>query len=325
MSVYTAIPKEELIRLLEPYPVGPLLSFEGTSEGAENTNYFVDTDGGPNNGRYVLTVFESLKRPELPYYLDLMAHIEKSDLPCPCPIASSKGEYLGQFAGKPVALITRLDGKTIHGVEPNAGQCRHVGETLALIHNSTTAFEPRRVNSNGIEWCHRQVRIMQSTLNDSERNLLLAEIDYQKQCDLNSLPHGTIHADLFRDNVLFTRDTLSGVIDFYYAYYGTLLYDVAVAINAWCRNDDISINSKRYSALLEGYHKYRPFTQNECEMWQDIMRRTALRFWVLRLHYRFAPGKDKIAAAKDPELFKHILLDCQHNAPPLISSHAKAI
>ncbi len=322
MSVYTAIPKQDLIRLLEPYPTGRLLSFAATSEGVENTNYFVNTDGGPNDGRYVLTVFESLQRAELPYYLDLMAHLERAGIPCPRPIANRKGERLGQYADKPVALITCLDGKTIHAARPNAKQCRHVGETLASIHNATRTFEPRRANSNSIEWCRRQANMMLSTLSAADQELLLSEIDYQKQCDLSVLPHGTIHGDLFRDNALFAGDTLSGVIDFYYACYGTLLCDVAVAVNDWCRNDDLSINGERQDALLEGYRERRPFAQNECDMWQDVMRRTALRFWVLRLHYRFAPGKEQIAACKDPDTFKHILRDCRHNPPLFVKLHA---
>jgi len=54
MSVYTTIEENELKTFLTNYTVGELDSFQGISDGIENTNYFVNT----TVGRYVLTIFE---------------------------------------------------------------------------------------------------------------------------------------------------------------------------------------------------------------------------------------------------------------------------
>jgi homoserine kinase type II len=68
MSVYTEVEREQLITFLEDYSVGNLVSFEGISDGIENTNYFVTTD----TGGFVLTLFEQHEFEELGYFLDVM-------------------------------------------------------------------------------------------------------------------------------------------------------------------------------------------------------------------------------------------------------------
>jgi homoserine kinase type II len=68
MSVYTEVEREQLITFLADYSVGNLVSFEGISDGIENTNYFVTTD----TGRFVLTLFEQHEFEELGYFFDVM-------------------------------------------------------------------------------------------------------------------------------------------------------------------------------------------------------------------------------------------------------------
>ena len=71
MSVYTNVLPHELDEFLNNYSLGQLQQFVGISDGIENTNYFVTT----SKGQYVLTIFEQLTLDELPYFLELMAHI----------------------------------------------------------------------------------------------------------------------------------------------------------------------------------------------------------------------------------------------------------
>ena len=53
MSVYTEVERSELEALISDYAVGGLVSYEGISDGIENTNYFVTTE----QGQFVLTLF----------------------------------------------------------------------------------------------------------------------------------------------------------------------------------------------------------------------------------------------------------------------------
>ena len=307
MSVYTAVSEEKLNDFLSNYDIGQLKSFSGISEGIENTNYFVTT----SESQFVLTIFEWLNPKEIPYFLDLMAHFSKNSIPCPCPIADKTGDYLRTLCDKPATLITRLDGHTLKDV--NAMHTEQTGNLLALMHCTNPSLEHSPYDTRGIEWCEKQSQRLANMMDKNDYALLSSEIEYQRNLNISHLPTGIIHADLFRDNVLFNGDRLSGVIDFYYAYNGLLLYDVAVTVNDWCRNQDASIDSQRYNALINAYNQKRPFTDAEHDSWQDCLRRAALRFWTSRLSDYYFPREGEITHSKNPDAFKNILIHCHNN------------
>ena len=114
------------------------------------------------------------------------------------------------------------------------------------------------------------------------------------------LPQGVIHADLFPDNVFFLGDRLSGLIDFYFACTDTLVYDVAICLNAWCFEADHSFNVTKGRALLSSYAKARPLSPAE---WRDAAAaraRRALRFLLTRLVDWLDVPAGALVRPKDP-------------------------
>ena len=305
MSVYTVISQEVMEQFIQGFDIGTLLSYRGIDEGIENTNYFVDTD----RGHYVLTLFEWLEANQLPYFIKLMCHLADAGLPCPHPVANRQSQTLHNLMGKPAALITRLPGHTIK--EPSVAQCEQVGDMLARMHLVMHDFEDRGENVRDIDWFKMQFAKIQSKLNKADEVLLNDEIAHQSKLLSNTLPAGTIHADLFKDNVLFDSEQLSGVIDFYYACHANLLYDVAVAVNDWCRSADQHLSMPHYEALINAYHSRHPFEPAEKAQWRDTLRRAALRFWLSRLSDKLFPKDGAITHIKDPNVFKNILLLCR--------------
>ena len=317
MSVFTTVTPEQLAVWLKNYSIGTLTDLQGIAAGIENTNYFVTT----TQGRYVLTLFEKLTARELPFYLNLMAHLAQRGVPCPAPIANSAGSYLGELNGKPASLVSRLTGKDV--VNPSIDDCARVGRVLARIHIAGQSYPVHMNNPRGRLWWKSVMPDILPFLSATDATLLRKEVQAQDAQHFDDLPRGAIHADLFRDNVLFHQGEVAGVIDFYFACTDALLYDVAITVNDWCMQPDSRLDPARTESLLSAYHAERPFITSERVAWPGLLRAGALRFWVSRLYDLHLPRAGEMTHAKDPDHFQRMLAAHRthgvhrHELPPL--------
>jgi homoserine kinase type II len=304
MSVYTPVSEAQLARWLQGYSVGAAQRLDPIPAGIENTNYFVTTA----QGAYVLTLFERLPAAELPFYLELMAHLARHGIPCPAPIADLADRYLSELNGKPAALVTRLAGKSIE--RPDASHCAELGALLARMHLAGRSYPGYLENPRGPRWWRAAARDVRGFLDAERCKLLDEELRFQSLYRFPDLPRGPVHADLFRDNALFEGGRISGVIDFYFAGVDCLLYDCAVCANDWCLVDharDRRLDEARLRALLTAYAEVRPFTALERGAWPVMLRAAALRFWLSRLYDYHLPRPGMLVHAHDPEHFRDLL------------------
>ena len=300
MSVYTSVNIEELKIWLQDYAFDNLTDYQGIKSGITNTNYFLMTA----HDRFVLTLFEKNTIEDLPYFVDLMAHLAKNSFLCPKPIFKNNGTALSILKNKPALIVTCLKGKELN--KPEVKHCKAVGASLAELHMKSANFKAQHQNTRDLNWIKKTAETLFSELPQDESLLLREEILYQEKKNYK-LPKSTIHGDLFRDNVLFLNDQVSGFIDFYYACTDYLILDVAIAVNDWCVNNDGSFDEARLNAFLDAYKKIRSFNDDEDQAWNDILRLASLRFWVSRLNDFYHIEEGELTFIKDPDHFKKIL------------------
>lgn len=301
MSVFTTLTLEEVRFWLRDFTIGEITELKGIAAGITNTNYFVVT----NDTRYVLTIFEKNDLDELPYFVDLMAHLAAHNVPCPAPVRDKHGVALHTLKGKPALIVSCLHGRDIES--PNLAQVVAVAKTLAQMHLAGQSFQAVSHNQRGANWRNQTAQQVLPKLSVEEADLLKNELAFQAGLNLSDCPHGVIHGDLFRDNVLFDGDNLGGFIDFYYACHDVIAYDVAIAVNEWCVNPDGHFDAEKLAAFLAAYQQVRPFTDAELNYWPALLRRAALRFWLSRLYDFHFPAAGELTHAKDPNHFKNIL------------------
>ncbi len=301
MAVFTTVSEAELTAWLSNYSLGQLSELQGIVSGIENTNYFVTT----SNGRFVLTLFEKLTADELPFYLNLMAHLARHGIPCPNPMANRHNQFLGSLKGKPACIVSRLSGKSVNA--PSLAQCASIGAMLGQMHIAGQSFSQIMPNPRGTAWRSTTAPLVRPFLDASQAEMLEREIAlHNGQFDV-SMPQGVIHADLFRDNVLIEKDRIGGLIDFYFACTDVLLYDVAITVNDWCMDTSGKLDIPRAQTLLRAYHQVRPLQNTERDAWPLMLRLAALRFWLSRLHDMYFPRDGELVNPRNPAHFKRIL------------------
>ncbi|ROR34278.1 homoserine kinase [Inmirania thermothiophila] len=312
MAVYTEVGEREVAALLARYDLGALIALEPIAEGIENTNYFVTAEGG----RFVLTLFESsVPREDLPFFVALTGHLAARGIPCPRPLADRGGACLQRLAGRPAVLVERLPGASV--TAPRPAHCAAAGELLARLHAAAADFPRHRPNPRGAAWREATAAQVRPRLDPVASRLLAEEVAAQALPPPAGLPRGIVHADLFRDNVLFEDGRLSGVIDFYYACSDVLLLDVAIAVNDWCAVPGGGLDETRAAALVGAYAAVRPFTPEEHAAWPRMLRLAALRFWLSRLYDWHFPREGVLARRKDPDEYRRLLEAHRAAAPPL--------
>ena len=302
MSVYTTVTPEQLDAWLARYSVGELIEMAPIKAGIENTNYFVTTQ----KARYVLTLYERLPAEELPFYLNLMAHLARDGVEAPAPEPDRTGALFSMLNGRPASLVTRIDGTAVE--HPDLEHCEAVGAALARLHLASQRYRARLTNRRGPAWWRQAARAVQPFLTPDQRELLANELKFQTGYGKGKLPKGAIHGDLFCDNVLFAGHRVAGIIDFGFAATDFLAYDLAITANDWCVTDDTgTLDEARCVALVRAYEAVRPLDPDERAQWPTLLRAAALRFWLSRLYDLHLPRPGELTHAHDPAHFERIL------------------
>jgi homoserine kinase type II len=314
MAVFTEVSESEAGELVRALQLGEMRELRGIHGGIENTNYFLTTD----LGEYVLTLFERLTFEQLPFYLHLMKHLAQRGIPVPEPQAlpgsasagNPDGRLLHTLCGKPAAVVDKLRGHS--ELSPTPAHCAAVGEMLARMHLAGRDYPRTQPNLRGLPWWNETVPVVLPHVDEAQAALLRSELAFQNHIAQGSayaaLPRGPIHADLFRDNVMFEDGRLTGFFDFYFAGVDNWLFDIAVCLNDWCIDLPSGANDEvRAEAFLRAYAAVRPLAAAERRLLPAMLRAGALRFWISRLWDFHLPREAAMLQPHDPAHFERVL------------------
>lgn len=298
MAVYTEVSDGDLRAFIADYDLGCVLSCKGIAEGVENTNYLLVTEKGP----FILTLYEKrVKEEDLPFFLSLMEHLASRGVQCPLPVRARNGQALQFLSGRHAVIVTFLSGMWPRRVTPS--HCLALGEGLAKLHLAGADFPITRQNDLSLAGWPRLLErcfARADEVSPGLAQLLDEELKFLESAWPAELPIGTIHADLFPDNVFFMADRLTGFIDFYFACTDYFAYDVAICLNAWCFESDGAFNITKARALLSGYQRMRPLSRRELVTLPILARGSALRFLLTRLHDWLHHPPGAFVKPKDP-------------------------
>ncbi|GAA6143642.1 homoserine kinase [Hydrogenophaga sp. 5NK40-0174] len=334
MAVYTEVAFGDAAALVERLGLGVLTDLKGIKGGIENTNYFITCEHENASHEHVLTIFERLSFEQLPFYLRLMKHLAGKGIPVPEPVIDEAGEVVHRLHDKPAAIVNKLAGR--NQLAPEAAHCAAVGEMLARMHLAGRDFSMGQPNLRGLQWWNETVPVVLPHLSDSQACLIEGELAYQNHVASSTayaaLPRGPVHADLFRDNVMFEGDKLCGFFDFYFAGVDTFLFDIAVCLNDWCirhePDNHAGADGERqlplYEAFLSAYESVRPLEAAERALLPAMERAAALRFWISRLWDWHLPRDASMLEPHDPRHFEYVIRQClsRLGALPVVSEAA---
>ena len=330
MAVYTYLDETALRAVVETaYDIGVFRSGTGIAEGVENSNYLIETE----DTRTILTLFEKrVAAEELPFFMGVMTHFHGRGIACPLPIMRRDGCYIGEVAGKPAAMVSFLVGKSV--MQPGVAECAAMGAFTARLHQAAEGCPGARANALSVHGWEQIFSTIGSRLDAIRAGLAMdvaGEIAYLNRHWPRDLPRGIVHADLFPDNIFFggrgsaaphpphfvdaplahlaspelstdcapPENTISGVIDFYFACEDFFAYDLAIVINAWCF-DGAELNAEKHRAMMTAYEAVRPLSSSERAAMPVLLRGAALRFLLTRAHDWVFHDAAALVTPKDP-------------------------
>ena len=298
MAVYTKLEHQEVRQFLEQYNINNFKDYKGITEGVENTNYLIKT----SEQDYILTIYEKrVDENDLPFFIKLLSYLSENKFPCPKPIANKNNEKINRIKNKNAALVTFLNGQSKNKI--TSEECFEIGKITAQLHEITKKFDINRKNNLSIEnWdsifektIKQKIDLDESIIKKTKNYLNFLKDKWPK-----NLPQGIIHADLFPDNIFFTNNKVSGIIDFYFACNDFFAYEIAICINSLCFDNNSTFNMTKAKNLIDGYSSTRELSEDEKKYLPILSMGAAMRFFLTRLYDFYHTDNKANVKIKDP-------------------------
>ena len=300
MAVYTNIEIEDAQLIFNG--LGVIASIEGITEGVENSNFLIQLE---DKSKYIFTIFEKrTKEQDLPFFNNAMAEFKNAGINCPVATQINHKDIFN-IHNKPCAIYSFIQGRPIKNF--NNKNLSSLAKFTANMQN--TGLKSSLVRENDMllpTWKY----ILEKFKDYEGKNL--QEFNHVKNLIKNiydkfpnNIRKGLIHADLFKDNIFFNDDSVSGVIDFFFTCTDSVIYDLSTLINAWFFKQEVFFENE-FQLFFKNYLDSISLNQTEKEYFNFYLKCSAIRFFLTRLHDQYFNNSGQVNH-KNPLDFFEIL------------------
>lgn len=306
MAVFTELDHAKMRDWLSRnYAIELAAKAEPIAAGIENSNYKIRA---ADDRSYIVTIIEKWSFATARYCIDLAHHFNRAGLPVPAVIANLAKARCTELMAKPAVVIEFVAGS--ENMRPDASACETLGATVARLHAAATGFEGRMDNPRNHAWRASAAARMRAHMDANDQRLLAEAMAIDAKLAAAGLATIACHCDLFRNNVLWHRGELAGIIDFFFAGDDLAGFDLGVAAVDWSQDDAGRIDIELLAALARGYLGVAGSLPATPSQLADLMVSGALRFWLSRLVDVHEPRTAVMLTPHDPQVFRDRLGSC---------------
>ena len=180
------------------------------------------------------------------------------------------------------------------------------GVNAAKLHLITKGLKSKRENKLSVNsWrkIYNKVKNDCSKIHPNLPKIIEKNLDEIEKNWPKNIPSGIIHGDLFSDNIFFTGNKLSGIIDFYFSCYDFYAFEIAICLNALCFEgvkENLSFNVKKAKKFIGGYSSVRELNEEEKKSLKILCQGAAIRFLLTRVFDYLNLTEGALVKIKDP-------------------------
>jgi homoserine kinase type II len=255
--------------------------------GRVNKHWRIDSDAGAR----VLRRYLRWRTPSAVHYEHaVLDHLATRNWPVAVPLPSAAGERVVSVEGRLYSLFPFLPGKP--GPTTSARQARLKGRLLARLHQDLAAWDaPGQREGFGRIWeldVYVAAHSRNATLNEAlmafgaDHPDLARAVRAQKYAmlrELSTLGYGELpvtlgHFDFHRDNLLFERGQLTGLLDLDFVHLDARVADIATCLASDCLAPPAynEVDPAAVRAFVGGYVEHAPLADAEVQVVVPLMR-----------------------------------------------------
>jgi homoserine kinase type II len=268
------------LTLANDYGIEELKSFRKITKGLGNDLYVIKTE----KGMYTLKIAVRNNSERIHYEVDLLNHLR--GLPTPRLVQTKEGKYLFRYKDHWGLIYPYLPGEEKEMFTDR--MLREVGEALGKLHLQTQHFTSDVERTEFYNLSPQQVdemlKIIGKTISNPKIQKAIPQLTRTLGFGPPKTQQGAIHIDLKPENVLFTDEELTGIVDFDNSYIGPLVLDLANTV-MWFSSKEGEFDTSAAKTIFDGYASQRELPASEKESFCDTLHYAFLSHMVIDIYY----------------------------------------